>query len=440
MEKLTTIQYVNMSFQIWGAILTAIIVVCIFIRKTAQDKTRFFYTALLITNACAMLFDAFALLCRGGTHAFDYYGVRVFNLLSFCSTLIIPTLFLRYLTSCFDNEANVTRRPIAISCVICVVYLTLYVLNVFFPFFYYIDAQNIYHRASLYPVTFLPGFANIVLALYLLFRYKNRIEKNQFNLSIFYLFIPLPLFAIQMFIYGLNLIHFVSMIIMIVIFIFFQVDQAHKSIEIEKALIEKELALSESKNSLILSQIQPHFLYNALTSIYSLCDIKPDEAKNAISDFSTYLRGNLDSIKQTKMISFAEELKHLQAYLSLEKIRFDEYLEIVYDIKVSEFFIPPLSVQPLVENAINHGVSDLPSGGKVVISTEETDEHYIVKIIDNGIGFDENAVKNDGRSHVGISSVRNRLQIMCKGALTIDSKLNDGTTAIIKIPKGETAL
>ncbi len=440
MGKITTLQYVNMSLQIWGAILTAIIVVCLFIRKTAHDKTKIFYTALLITNACAMLFDAFALLCRGGTNAFDYYGVRVFNLLSFCSTLIIPTLFLRYLTCCVDDEANVTQYPIVISCIICAVYLILYVLNVFFPFFYYIDAQNIYHRGTLYPVTFLPGFTNIALALYLLFRYKKYIEKNQFNLSIFYLFIPLPLFVVQILIYGLNLIHFVSMIIMIIIFIFFQVDQAHKSIEIEKALVKKELALSESKNSLILSQIQPHFLYNALTSIYSLCDVKPDEAKNAISDFSTYLRGNLDSIKQTKMISFAEELKHLQAYLSLEKIRFDEYLEIVYDIKVREFFIPPLSVQPLVENAINHGVSDLPDGGKVVISTDETEESYIVKIIDDGVGFDETIVKNDGRSHVGISSVRNRLQIMCNGTLTIDSKLNEGTTAVITIPKGETVL
>ncbi len=440
MEKITTMQYVNMSLQIWGAVLTAIIVVCLFIRKAADDRTRFFYTLLLITNACAMLFDAFALLCRGGTRTFDYYGVRIFNLLSFCSTLIIPTLFLRYLTCCFDKGVNVTRYPMIISCVICAVYLTLYLLNAFFPFFYYIDGQNIYHRASFYFLTFIPGFVNIGLALYLLLRYKKHIGKNQFNLSIFYLFIPLPIFAVQMFIYGLNLIHFVSMIIMIIIFIFFQVDQAHKSMEIEKALVEKELALAESKNSLILSQIQPHFLYNALTSIYSLCDSKPSEAKNAISDFSVYLRGNLDSIKQTKMISFAEELKHLQAYLSLEKIRFDEYLEIVYDIKANEFFIPPLSVQPLVENAINHGVSDLPNGGKVVVATEETDEHYIVKIIDNGVGFDEKIVKNDGRSHVGISSVRNRLQIMCNGSLTFESELNEGTTAIIKIPKGETTL
>ena len=78
----------------------------------------------------------------------------------------------------------------------------------------------------------------------------------------------------------------------------------------------------------MLSQIQPHFLYNALTSIYRLCDVKPEATKEAVGNFSKYLRGNLDSIKQTKMISFADELHHLEVYLSLEKIRYDDDLEI----------------------------------------------------------------------------------------------------------------
>ena len=166
--------------------------------------------------------------------------------------------------------------------------------------------------------------------------------------------------------------------------------------------------------------------------------MKPEAAKEAVSNFSKYLRGNLDSIKQTEMISFAEELKHLQAYLALEKIRYGDYLKVEYNIEVAEFFIPPLTVQPLVENAVNHGVSDLPDGGVVTICTAETPDCYEIRVCDNGVGFNPDSVQSDGRTHVGISNVRSRLEIMCGGTLDITSDVGKGTTAIIKIPKGET--
>ena len=155
-----------------------------------------------------------------------------------------------------------------------------------------------------------------------------------------------------------------------------------------------------------------------------------------MSDFSKYLRGNLNSIKKTNLISFAEELNHTKAYLSLEKIRFDDELEIRYDISVSEFFIPPMTIEPLVENAVNHGISDLPDGGCVTISTAEFPDFYEIRVSDNGVGFDPNNLPNDGKLHIGISSVRSRLQIMCSGTLDFISSENSGTTAIIKIPKG----
>ena len=217
------------------------------------------------------------------------------------------------------------------------------------------------------------------------------------------------------------------------------VEPAEREANIEKELAQKELALSESNNSLVLSQIQPHFLYNALTSIYRLCDVKPEAAKEVVSNFSKYLRGNLDSIKQTNMISFADELKHLQAYLSLEKIRYDDDLDVKYDISATEFFIPPLTVQPLVENAVNHGISDMPHGGCVTISTEEMPDRYEIRVRDNGVGFDPDTIPVDGRSHVGIMNVRSRLNIMCHGTLDIKSVPGQGTVAIIQIPKGETA-
>ena len=129
----------------------------------------------------------------------------------------------------------------------------------------------------------------------------------------------------------------------------------------------------------------------------------------------------------------------MQAYLSLEKIRYDDYLDVKYDIESTGFFIPPLTVQPLVENAVNHGISDLPNGGCVTVSTREEADCYEVRVSDNGIGFDPNIQPSDGLSHIGISNVRSRLNIMCQGTLDIVSTPGNGTTAVIKIPKGETA-
>ena len=178
-------------------------------------------------------------------------------------------------------------------------------------------------------------------------------------------------------------------------------------------------------------------MYNSLTSIYSLCETDPEKAKHAIVDFSKYLRANLDSLKQKDLISFNEELNHIKAYLRLEKLRYDDDLNIVYDIKDNNFFLPVLTVQPLVENAINHGICNTKQGGIIQIKTSETEDYYEIKVIDNGAGFNENELYDPKRSHTGIDNVRSRLKNMCDGTLEIASIMGVGTTAIIKIPKGE---
>lgn len=198
-----------------------------------------------------------------------------------------------------------------------------------------------------------------------------------------------------------------------------------------------ESALQNYRVSISLSQIQHHFLYNSLTAIYYLCDKDPKKAKQAIGWFSAYLRSNLDKIKEEKPISFKEALNHIEIYLKLEKMRFEDELNIVYDIEVTDFQIPSLVVQPLVENAVNHGVGDKEGGGSVIIKTREYADHYEIIIEDDGVGFDESKQKEDGRSHVGLNNVRERLDLICKGKLIINSEVGKGTTATIVIPKEE---
>ena len=196
----------------------------------------------------------------------------------------------------------------------------------------------------------------------------------------------------------------------------------------ERQLIDKELAIK-------MSQIQPHFLYNSLTSIHYLCDKDPKLAKKAVKWFSTYLRGNLESMSKENMVPFEQELNHIEIYLKLEKLRFGDYLDIVYNIEEQDFMIPTLAIQPLVENAVKYGVGDKKEGGQVIIGTTSTDTHYIVTIEDTGTGFDVNEEKHDGRQHVGIANVRERLSMICNGELIIHSEIDKGTVAIIRIPK-----
>ena len=209
----------------------------------------------------------------------------------------------------------------------------------------------------------------------------------------------------------------------------------NKQLEDEKLLLNSKL--QESRILLMISQIQPHFLYNILNTIYHLCDKDVQLAKKAVDDFSTYLRNNINSLSTTELISFTSELEHIKTYIELEKIRFGEELNVVYDIKTSDFFLPILSIQPLVENAIKHGVSKKRGGGTVTISSYEDEDNYIICISDTGVGYDKNQIINDGKSHIGIQNVKDRLLSKVEGMLNIESEIGVGTVATVYIPKKE---
>ena len=196
-----------------------------------------------------------------------------------------------------------------------------------------------------------------------------------------------------------------------------------------------ERELEDSRISVMLSQLQPHFLFNVLNSIYYLCKRDPDLARDMVDKFSDYLRNNMAALEEKRLIPFDEEYQHIQTYLSLEHIRFQDALNVVYDIECTDFFLPPLTVQPLVENAVRHGVTTDPNGGTVTLSTRETEDAFVITVADTGVGFDPAHYMDDGKVHIGIRSVRKRLGNMVHGTLTVTSRPGAGTTAVITIPK-----
>lgn len=198
--------------------------------------------------------------------------------------------------------------------------------------------------------------------------------------------------------------------------------------------MQKELY--EAKVGVMVSQIRPHFIYNALTSIAMMCTIDPETAQEATVTFADYLRGNMDSLNQSKPVPFTTELEHLKKYLYIEKMRFDDLLNVEYDIQTVDFQLPLLSIQPLAENAVKHGVGMKEDGGTVTIATKETDTAYEVIIKDDGVGFDPEAPKeDDGRSHVGMENTKKRLHDLCGARVEITSVIGEGTTAKVILPK-----
>jgi sensor histidine kinase YesM len=302
-------------------------------------------------------------------------------------------------------------------------------VNIFVPLYFSVDDSGVYRREPLFMLsqTYLAIGLNIVIICFFISKVniKDRLIVGSFVM------IPVAHQIITRYAFGITT-EFSAMLVSVVLI--FGVIVAKR----EKKLLKTEKKLYESKISVMVSQIQPHFMYNALTSIAMMCTIDPNMAQEATITFAKYLRGNMDSLKQKTPVPFSQELEHLKKYLYIEKLRFGDKLNVEYDITAENFVIPLLSVQPLVENAVKHGVGMKKKGGTVTISSKETENAYEVIISDDGVGFDTSAPrKQDGRSHVGMDNTRMRLHEMCGGEVIIESTIDVGTTARIILPKEE---
>lgn len=192
---------------------------------------------------------------------------------------------------------------------------------------------------------------------------------------------------------------------------------------------------AQQRMQIMLTQIKPHFLYNTLGAIEALCDTDPRAAKAATIRFSKYLRSNLNAITEQGMIPFEKELSHTRLYLELEQTRFEEALQVEYHIECTDFFLPALSLQPLAENAVRHGVRGKEDGrGTVVISSRETENAYEVSVQDDGPGFDPARLPAEDGEHIGIQNVRARLEGL-GASLLLRSAPGEGTLAVIRVPK-----
>ena len=204
-----------------------------------------------------------------------------------------------------------------------------------------------------------------------------------------------------------------------------------KELETEKLLLNTQL--TESRVSTMMSQIRPHFIYNTLGSIEQLCEIDPPKAGELVHNFAKYLRGNFGELDNPKPILMSQEMEHVHHYISIENVRFPD-MTFTFEMNSNDFHIPALTIQPIVENAIKHGLMKLQTGGTIRVVSYETDTDYCVSVEDDGVGFDTSVLLEE-RKHVGIRNIRGRLKAMVNGTLEIESTVGVGTKVLIKIPK-----
>ena len=199
----------------------------------------------------------------------------------------------------------------------------------------------------------------------------------------------------------------------------------------ERLLRRQEAALRDEKVRSLVNQIRPHFIYNTLVSVYELCRQDPEQAMRVISDFTTYLQSNFTAISATELIPFSVELQHTQAYLAVETTLHGDDLRVTYDTSTTAFRLPPLTLQPIVENAVKHGVGKGYCPEHIVIRTRSDDDGIRMTVENDGTRFDPGS---DSEVHVGLENVRKRLIMMCGGTLDIATRPGGGVLVTVTIP------
>ncbi len=426
---------VHVALEIWGVILCLLAAICVYLGRNVDYEANRRLMALQLCNALLLGMDVLAWAFRGREGALGWYMVRISNgMVFFCSYLILIAYF-EYAVWMIGREKGVSPVWRGAVYVVAAVGVVCCVVNQFNHMFYYFDENNFYHRSTYSWISFAIAIVGMLIFMGMLLYYRRKLSNVRLVVFASYLVLPFLAAVIQTFYYGLSLLNIAITISVLWAFLAAQVGYMLELTERTKELVEQERRNTDTQIKIVLSQIQPHFLYNVFNTIYYLCGSDPGKAQDAVNRFASYLRGNLNSLESSAPVPLEKELEHVRNYLHLEQLRFGDELRVVYDIQAEGFRLPALSIQPLVENAVKYGVGKKPGGGTVTVASAEYDSFYEVMVADDGVGFDMEKPPDDARSHIGIENVRTRLAFMCNGTLEVTSEPGYGTKAYIRLPK-----
>lgn len=433
---MTVLKIAEIALEMWGAIFCLIAAVCIDFSKRAERRENIELGYMLAINSIMLIADGFAITFRGWPGIFGRIMVYSANFLTFTTMYILSYLSVRFVRALIQqNGGDIPKNSVKGMYLISIGSIVLLIISQFNGMFYYIDKDNFYHRGPWWWMSQIPEFLGMLSVLVIILKYGKCLKRKEKLATFSYIAFPVCAWAIQTQMYGLSLVNFATTVSLFFMFAVYELGKSVRMVEQAEKLVEQEKRNHEREMDLLRAQIQPHFIFNSMSVIQVLCRKDPNMAAEAIRNFSCFLRNSIDFYGKEESVPLEREISMLENYLYLEKLRYGDKLRVEYKLEVTDFLVPVFSVQPIVENAIKHGLRLKPEGGTITISSYETEEEYCAVIADDGIGFDPEETANDGINHVGLKNVSSRLQLICNGHLEINSVMGEGSRITIVIPK-----
>ena len=419
-----------LSFSIFGAalLLSAIgLWFSVVIPGIDRWSRRFFMNYFIVFLLCCLSTIVEVIL--------QYYNapraVFVFLLLLESLLLSFPLLMLTvYLLHCCGENIRSSKLLHAVL-VLWAVFAALLVSAPFIDGFIYITSDDQYFRGPLYWLPLVPIISALLLNFIGTLRQRAQLSRKVF---LAFLIAILPITAaliVHLFIDVFPLIDVSFVLSALAMYSLILSDQIEQDRRQQQKILRQQQEIAHERASVMVLQMRPHFIYNTLMSIYSLCRLNPEKAQRTTMDFTNYLRRNFNAVASDSTIPFSTELEHTRAYLAVEQAQYDDMLIVEYDTPFTRFRLPPLTLQPIVENAVKHGMN--PDYGPLYISirTRHTDSAAEIIVEDTGPGFD---FSDESKPHIALKNIQQRLEMMCGGSMTITPRNDGGTVVKLTIP------
>ena len=348
-----------------------------------------------------------------------------------CLLLPLPLPMLTvYLLHCSGD--NLRRSKLLFAVVgLSAAYL---VLLIYALIYYYNASERQTENRLMYSIMLVPLVGIMLLNLAGAIRRRKRLSQKAF-LSFLIAILPMTAALItQILIEVVPLLDISLVISTLAMYSIILSDQIEQDLCRQREIARQQQEIANQRASVLVLQMRPHFIYNTLMSIYSLCNQDPKKARQVTMDFTNYLRKNFNAVASDSTIPFTTELEHTRAYLAVEQMQFEDMLSVEYDTPFTSFRLPPLTLQPLAENAVKHGMNPYDGPLHIIIRSRRTETGCEITVEDTGPGFDPS---DKSEPHTTLENIRQRLEMMCGGSMTITSG-DSGTAVKLTIPDSST--
>ena len=383
------------------------------------------------------LFFAFILLCLSGfleTVMFSYHApVAALEFITFLESLFLSVplpMMTAYLLHCCGESIRQSRLFHTVLG-LWGAYVILLTGSLFFDSFYHITSDIQYHRGFLYPLLLVPVIAIVLVNLAGVQQRRQRLSRKAWQSFLIALLPVTGTLIMQMFVEVYPLIDISIVLSALAMYSLVLSDQVEQDLRRQQEIAWQQQEIANQRARIMVLQMRPHFIYNTMTSIYALCNQDPRLARQVIRDFTIYLRKNFSAIASAAPVPFSSELEHTRAYLAVEQAQYEDSLLVAYDTPHTWFRVPPLTLQPIVENAVKHGRDPYAGPFHITIRTRKTDSGSEIVVADNGRGFDPDGMKEPQHA---LATISQRLALMCSGSLAITPHDGGGTVVTVTIP------